>query len=153
MTCGPPVVSGQGLSYFLWWVLSRSLNKAMGYPILGNVLGGLCMSTETERILCKGAVALCCLELTTVCLTTCSSTGQHLGVSASWHYGQLLCELSPCRCLAISLRNIPQDKISRSQNMSIFLSQNAKVAPYGTPIYAVASWAWGCHLPTPNNGC
>lgn len=119
MTCGPPVVSWQGLSYFLRWVLSRSLNKAMGYPVLGSVLGGLSMSTETELILFKCFITFCCLELITVCLTTCSSIGEHLGVSVSWHY-RLLCKLSPCRSLAISLRNIPQGKISRSQDMSIF---------------------------------
>ena len=61
----------------------------MGYPILGNVLGGLSMSTETELILFKCFVTFCCLELTIVCLTTCSSIGEHLGVSVSWHYKQI----------------------------------------------------------------
>lgn len=131
MTCGPPVNVLAGPFLFLTMGhLVRSLNKAMGYPVREVFWGGLSMSIETELILFKCFRTFCCLELITVCLTTCSSIGEHLGVSMSWHY-RLLCKLSPCRSLAISLRNIPQGKISRSQNMSIF-----KLKFKGCPVMA-----------------
>lgn len=130
-----------GLSIKLWVI------------ILANILAELSMSAETELILFKCFIILCYLELTSI-FTHFFHWWAFRCFSVSWHYKQC-CYKHPvillllCRCLSISLRSIPQEKISRSQNMNIF-----KLKPKGcpflmTPIYAVTSWAWCAVSPYP----